>query len=205
MENLIITRTTITTRRTGFVAFGTRFRIQKYTNRPIWSLFWKRTFEIYTRKPSLHISIGVGAQSTLGGTTFLPETYVWKKISKCPNFTWFLLEKLSKYPNFMIIARKIIKLTKFHNFTRFLPEKMPEFFIIIGRKIFFPNLGGHVPPPPSPCPPSPTPIHISKHSLVCLYKHCWRTSDRAVSESLADVRECPCTGDHPRCLLGALH
>jgi len=33
-----------------------------------------------------HLNIGVGAQSTLGGTKFLPEKYVLK-IGKCPNFT----------------------------------------------------------------------------------------------------------------------
>jgi len=36
--------------------------------------------------------IGVGAHSTLGSTTFLPEKYVWK-LTKCTNFTWFLPEK----------------------------------------------------------------------------------------------------------------
>jgi len=57
-------------------------------------------------------SIGVGAQSTLGGTKFLPKKYVLK-ISKmpvfymiCPNFTGFLPEKLSKYPTFYDICPK---------------------------------------------------------------------------------------------------
>ena len=40
--------------------------------------------------------IGVGAQSTLGGTKFLPEKYVLK-ISKMPEF-------------YIILARKIIKI-----------------------------------------------------------------------------------------------
>jgi len=41
--------------------------------------------------------IGVGAQSTVGGgTTFLPEKYVWK-INEMPEF-------------YMILARKIIKI-----------------------------------------------------------------------------------------------
>jgi len=35
---------------------------------------------------SMKMSIGVGAQSTSGGTTFLPEKYV-RKITKCPNFS----------------------------------------------------------------------------------------------------------------------
>ena len=40
-------------------------------------------------------NISVGAQSTLGGTIFLPEKYV-KNYQICPNFTRFLSEKLSK-------------------------------------------------------------------------------------------------------------
>ena len=52
------------------------------------------------------------------------------------------------------------KLTKCQNFTRFLPEKMPEFHIIIAQKnfpdfSFFLGGGGMCPP----CPPSPTPIY----------------------------------------------
>jgi len=51
-----------------------------------------------------------------------------------------LAEELSKYPNFYDICQKIYKI--------------PEFYIIIARKIFFPNFRGHVPP----VPPSPTPM-----------------------------------------------
>ena len=40
---------------------------------------------------------------------------------------------------FMIYARKKI-------------NKMPEFYMIFARKIFFPNLGGSAPLPPSPTP-----------------------------------------------------
>ena len=36
-------------------------------------------------------------------------------------------------------------------------NKIPDFYIIIARKIFSPNFRGHVPP----CPPSPTPIGIA--------------------------------------------
>ena len=47
---------------------------------------------------------------------------------------------------FVIFAEKF---TKFLNFTRFLLPKMPKFYIIIARKIFFSNFffggGGHVP------------------------------------------------------------
>ena len=55
---------------------------------------------------NIDICIGVGAQSTLGGTKFLPEKYVLK-ISKMPEFYMILLpEKLSKYPNFYNICPK---------------------------------------------------------------------------------------------------
>ena len=37
-------------------------------------------------------------------------------------------------------------------------RKMPEFYIIIGRKIFFAKFMGDVPPPPSAPPPSHTPM-----------------------------------------------
>jgi len=45
--------------------------------------------------------LGIGAQSTLGGTTFLPEKNMYEKLTKCQNFTRFLPE------NARIIARKI--------------------------------------------------------------------------------------------------
>ena len=44
--------------------------------------------------------IGVGAQSTLGGTTFLPEKYVLK-ISKMPEFYMILARKSIKIPEFL--------------------------------------------------------------------------------------------------------
>jgi len=67
-------------------------------------------------------AIGVRAQSTLGGT-FLPEKYVLNARilhdhDSCPK----------NYQNtgiFMIFARKIYKI--------------PEFYIIIAREIFFPE------------------------------------------------------------------
>ena len=49
--------------------------------------------------------ISVGAQSTLGGTTFLPEKYVWK-INKMPEFYIILAQKIAKYPNFYDICPK---------------------------------------------------------------------------------------------------
>ena len=77
-------------------------------------------------------SIGVGAQSTLGGTTFLPEKYVWK-INKLPEF-------------YTILARK---LTKFPKCTWFLPENS-RILHKISPKNFPRILGGHVPPYPPP-------------------------------------------------------
>jgi len=57
--------------------------------------------------------IGVGAQLTLGGKTFLPEN-MYEKLPKCPNFTWILPENYKKYPNFYDNCPK--KITKFQNF-----------------------------------------------------------------------------------------
>jgi len=86
------------------------------------------------------IPIGVGAQSTLGAPNFCPKNIL--KSAKCPNFTKFLLEKLAKYPNFYDIYPKNLQNSRIsHDFC----PKMPEFYVIIARKIFFPNFrGGHV-------------------------------------------------------------
>jgi len=46
--------------------------------------------------------IGRGAQSTLGGMTFLPEKYVWK-INKMPEFYMILARKINKIPEFYMI------------------------------------------------------------------------------------------------------
>jgi len=71
--------------------------------------------------------IGVGAQSTLGGTTFLPEKYVGlSKINKMPEF-------------YMIHARNIIKIPEF---LAYLPEKfykIPEFRRDFCPKNIFPD------------------------------------------------------------------
>ena len=71
-----------------------------------------------------------------GARHFCPKN-MYEKVTKCPNFTWFLPEKLAKYPNFFIIfSRKINKIPEFYmTFAR----QIPEFYIIIARKIFFPN------------------------------------------------------------------
>ena len=67
---------------------------------------------------------------------------------------------------YMILALKIITILEFlcpknlqnsqilHDFC----PKMPEFYVIIARKNFFPNLWGHVTHVPPLAPPSPTPM-----------------------------------------------
>jgi len=87
----------------------------------------------------LRLTIGVGAQSTFGGggKTFLPEN-MHENVTKCPNFTRDLPEKLTKLK---IENSRILhdicpkkKLTKCPNFTRFL--RLPE------KNSFCPNLRG---------------------------------------------------------------
>jgi len=56
-------------------------------------------------------------------------------------------KKISIYPNFMIFARK--KITKFPNFTRFLPESARILHNNCPKNIFFRILGGTC----HPCPP----------------------------------------------------
>ena len=56
----------------------------------------------------------------------------------------------------MIFGRKSNKIPEF---CTICARKMPEFYIIIVRKIFFPEFwGARVPP----CPPSPTPMEPTK-------------------------------------------
>ena len=81
---------------------------------------------------------------------------MYKKITKCPNFTRLLSEKLSKYPNIIIFALKINKIPEFYII---FARKMTEFYTIIARKIFFPEFFGARAPPP-PVAPSPTPMVI---------------------------------------------
>jgi len=59
---------------------------------------------------------------------------------------------------YMILARKIINIPEFYGFG----PKMPEFYIITARNIFFPNVGGgHVPSLP--------PISYAYGEVVCLH------------------------------------
>jgi len=75
-------------------------------------------------------SIGVGAQSTLGGQDIFPKNIYavfyekcMKKITKCLHDS--CQKQKSKYPNFYDICPQ--KLTKCPNFTCFFPEKCPNF------------------------------------------------------------------------------
>ena len=60
-------------------------------------------------------------------------------------------EKLAKYPNFIIFARKVNKIPEFY---MIFAQKVPELYIIIARKICFPEFfgGGGTCPLPSPPP-----------------------------------------------------
>ena len=46
---------------------------------------------------------------------------------------------------YMILARKIYKIPEFY---MIFARKMPEFYVIIGRKYFYRILGGQYPPTP---------------------------------------------------------
>jgi len=68
------------------------------------------------------VSIGVGAQATLGGhKIFARKIYI--KNQQNARF-------------FMIFARKLYKIPEFY---MIFGRKMPEFYIIIARKIFLPE------------------------------------------------------------------
>jgi len=82
------------------------------------------------------------------------------KLTKWPNFTCFLPENYQKYPNFMIFTPKVNKIPEFYVI---FARKMPEFYIIIARKIFFPNFRGGARAPPAS--PSSTPLWSSASPL----------------------------------------
>jgi len=99
-------------------------------------------------------TIGVGAQSTLGGHTIFAR----KMCVKNQQNARILHDSCPKnYQNtliFLIFARKMYKIPKFY---MIFARKMPEFYIIIARqKYFFPNFRGAR--APSPAPPSPAPM-----------------------------------------------
>ena len=75
--------------------------------------------------------------------------------------------KIIKIPEFfMIIAGKMIKIPEFY---MIFARKMPEFYIIITRKIFFPEFfffGGGDGTYPAPCPRPSTPIVDASWILI---------------------------------------
>jgi len=73
-------------------------------------------------------------------------------MNEMPEFYMVLVRKISKYPDFDICP-KINKITEFYTI---FARKMPKFYIIIARKIFFPNFGGMCPL----CPPFHTPMVV---------------------------------------------
>jgi len=88
--------------------------------------WWTRyfcTIVLHSRHFWLGDSIGVGAQSTLGGQDIFARNYMHKKLTKCLNFTWYLPEKFK------------------------IPECLRD---ICPKNIIFPNFWGHVPPLPPP-------------------------------------------------------
>ena len=105
----------------------------------------------------------IGAQSTLGGRHSCLKNMYEKNArilhDSCPkNYQNTLI--------FMILARKNEQNSRIlHDFC----PKMPEFFIIIARKIFSRILVGA----PPPFPPSPTPMDIThdsklRHNIVIM-------------------------------------
>jgi len=86
--------------------------------------------------------IGVGTQSTIGGHKIFAQKISIKNqqnariLHDMPEFYVILAQKIIKIPDFMIFARKIYKIPEFYWISC---PKMPEFYIKIARKIFFPE------------------------------------------------------------------
>ena len=79
------------------------------------------------KTPRLLTGIGVGAQSTLGRRDIFAWKYMHEKLTKCPNFTWYVPENWAKN------------------------NKIHKFYVILSPKIFFSKVfGGKCPPPFSP-------------------------------------------------------
>jgi len=102
---------------------------------------------------TLVLTIGVGGSSVnfRGAQHFCPRN-MYEKFTKCPNFTWFLSKKLSKYPNFYDIHPKN------KQNSGILHDSCPTNTWILHNNCPPPNifpelfLGGTCPS----CPPSPT-------------------------------------------------
>ena len=95
----------------------------------------------------LVLIIGVGAQPTLGRHDIFCPKNMYEKNNNMPEFYIIFALKISKIPEFLW---KVNKISEFH---MIFARKMPEFYVIIARKIFFPIFlaggGADVPPPPS--------------------------------------------------------
>jgi len=96
-----------------------------------------------------------------------------------PEFYMILAGKIIKIPEFFLWNLPE-KLTKFRNFTRLLPEKMPEFYIIIARKIFFPHFWG------ARAPRTPHPLRL------CTWHGQWLCGFDFVSNRLSLQLVCGC-------------
>jgi len=84
----------------------------------------------------------------IGGGEFSPENTVYEELTKCPNFTWCarIIIRIIKMP-YNVFARKLQNSWILH-------DNCPI-------NIFFPNLGGHVPPL------SPVPTLMQKCTDKC--------------------------------------
>ena len=81
-----------------------------------------------------HYFIDIEAQSRLGGARHFCPKIMYEKLTEFRNFPWYLPPKLSKFPNFIILAQK--QWTKFPNYTWYLPEKCPNFTWKLPEKYF---------------------------------------------------------------------
>jgi len=107
---------------------------------------------------------------------------MYEKLTKCPDFTWFLPEKLSKYPNVMIFARKNNKIPEW-----ILHELCPKNARILHNncpKNIFPDffLGGGLVPFP---PPYPTAMVVTHW---CSYRIGWSSISAPDAVATATVR-----------------
>ena len=81
-----------------------------------------------------------------------------------PEFCVIFAQKTIKMPKFFYYI--FPQINKIHEFFMTFACKMPEFYVIIGRKNIFPNLGrvgaraSPIPPPPFPTPMT---IHYRCH------------------------------------------
>ena len=106
-----------------------------HSTRYVSTVVWRLAVFFISSSFCLHSPyiIGVGAQSTLGGHDSLPEKYVWK-INEMPEFYTIFARKIIKIPEIVWYFPK--NQQNFRILHDFCP-KMPEFCVIIARKILF--------------------------------------------------------------------